>query len=174
MLSARGWVIVALTVAVGLAAEPASALPITKLLFVNVITVCDDHGLHCAATGPAGNRYFEQETDKIWAQAGIGVDFLEGPSLHSTLFSHLDESIPGRRLFNLAPPSLTRVDMFLVHTITGLYGEGWRGRGGLAIAMDTVMAFNAGLGRIDTVAHELGHNRASGPSAATTTPTCTT
>ena len=48
--------------------------------------------------------------------------------------------------------------MFLVHTIAGAYGEGWFAWGGIGIAMDTVMAYNGGLGRIDTIAHELGHN----------------
>ena len=50
--------------------------------------------------------------------------------------------------------------MFLVHNLdfNAAYGEGWLGFGGLVMNMDLVMAFNGGAGRIDTIAHELGHN----------------
>ena len=155
--SVSGWVMAALTLAV-LAAGPASALPITKILTVNAVSVCDDTGSNCASKGPAGNLFFEAETDKIWAQAGIDVNFVEGANRNSTNLSNLNESVPGKGLFNLAPPSFSTVTMFLVHTIAGAFGEGWVGAGGVAIAMDTVMAFNPGIGRLDTIAHELGHN----------------
>jgi hypothetical protein len=147
----------ALTVVV-LAAGPVSAIPITKSLTVNVVTLCDNLGNNCASKGPGGNLFFEAETDKIWAQAGIDVIFLDGPYRNNTNLSNLDEAVLGKGLFNLAPPSSSTVTMFLVHTIAGAYGEGWAGFGGLAIAMDTVMAFNPGIGRLDTIAHELGHN----------------
>jgi hypothetical protein len=90
--------------------------------------------------------FFERETDKIWAQAGIDVAFVERPNINNS-FPPL-----------LPSPSSTTVDMFLVHTIPGAYGIAWVGSGGIAIAMDTVMAFNPGVGRLDTIAHELGHN----------------
>jgi hypothetical protein len=162
--SATCWAMAALTVVV-LAAEPASAIPITKELTVKVVTVCNDSGFNCASKGPAGNLFFEAETDKIWAQAGIGVTFVEMANRNSTNLSDLNESVFGKGLFNLAPPSSTVVTMFLVHTISGAYGEGWAGFGGLAIAMDTVMDFNPGIGRLDTIAHELGHNLGLVPSS---------
>jgi len=149
--------------ALGFAAGPASALPITKTLTVDVYVICDDAGANCASTGPAGNAYFASEVDKIWAQAGINVDFNFVQNIHSTHFSFVDDNVVGDGFLDLVNfvghgLSATQVDMFLTHTVAGAYGEGWFGAGGLLIAMDDVMAFNGGLGRIDTIAHELGHN----------------
>ena len=150
--------------ALALFAGAASALPITKSLTVQVFLLCDDAGLNCASTGPAGNDYFEDVTDKIWSQAGIDVVFDFAAQINSTFFSAINDSVADRGFDDLAAaygaggPSATVVDMFLVHSIAGAYGEGWLGAGGLAIAMDLVMSYNGGLGRIDTIAHELGHN----------------
>src|SRR5262245_22646925 len=90
--SARCWSMAALIVAV-FTAEPVSAIPITKSLTVNVFAVCDDGGSNCASKGPAGNLFFETETDKIWAQAGIDVKFVEMTNLNSAGFGNLDESV---------------------------------------------------------------------------------
>ncbi len=147
-----------------LAATLSQAATIDRTLTVQVYQLCDNSGANCASLGPSGNHYFEDSVNKIWAQAGISVGFNFVSSINSTAFSHLNDSVTGDGFVALATsygtfgPSTSTVDMFLVHTIVGAYGEGWLGYGGLAIAMDTVMAYNSGQGRLDTIAHELGHN----------------
>ena len=132
----------------------ASAMPVDKQLVVKVVQVCDNNGQNCASLGPTGNNYFEAETDKIWAQAGIDVKFeFFGQIFASSLLNGSTgvNAVTGP----LSGPGTT---MFLMNTIPNNYGNAWLNWGGLAIAMDTVMSFNGGLGRIDTIAHELGHN----------------
>lgn len=151
-------------IAFGIAATPASAMPIDKTLTVNVYVVCDDAGVNCASTGPTGNAYFATEVNKIWAQAGISVGFNFVQFINSTAFSFMDDNVVGdgfgdlAALYGTGGPSNSTVDMFMTHSVAGVYGEGWFGLGGLLMSMDDVMAFNGGLGRIDTIAHELGHN----------------
>ena len=142
----------------------ASAIPVTKTLTIQVFQVCDDAGNNCASLGPAGDAYFATEVNKIWNQAGISVGFNFVQTIDSTAFSSIDDHVTSDGFGDLAAlygthgPSSTIVDMFLVHTVAGAYGESWFGSGGLIIAMDTVMGFNNGISRIDTIAHELGHN----------------
>jgi hypothetical protein len=136
---------------------------IDKTLTIQVFDVCNDAGANCASLGPSGNAYFAAEANKIWSQAGISVGFNLAGQIYSTHFSNINDSVSGYGLLDLITASGhgdsgTIVDMFLVHTIAGAYGEGWFAWGGIGIAMDTVMAYNGGLGRIDTIAHELGHN----------------
>lgn len=142
----------------------ANAAVIDRMLTIQVYRFCDDAGANCASLGPSGNNYFAAETNKIWAQAGISVGFNFVSNINSTAFSSINDAVPGDGFVDLVTsygsmgPSSSVVDMFLVRTVAGAYGQGWLGAGGLVIAMDTVMAFNGGLGRIDTIAHELGHN----------------
>lgn len=142
----------------------AQAASIDRTLTLQVYRVCDDAGANCASMGPSGDQFFSAETNKIWAQAGIGVNFAYIGDIDSTAYSHIDDSVLGDGFADLSAhygtmgPSASIVDLFLVHTVAGAYGEGWLGTGGLVMAMDTVMDFNGGLGRIDTIAHELGHN----------------
>jgi hypothetical protein len=148
-----------------LLAPGTQAAVIDKGLTIQVYRLCDDLGNNCASKGPAGDEFFSQAVNKIWAQAGIGVGFNFVGDIWSTSFSFLNDSIPGDGFEDLAGAhgspgvySESTVDMFLVHTVAGVYGEGWLGYGGLVMAMDSVMAYNGGNGRLDTVAHELGHN----------------
>lgn len=145
-------------------AGAASATTIDKTLTIDVFQVCDTGGGNCAAVGPAGDAYYAAEVNKIWAQAGISVSFDFVQQIDNSNFTNINDGVVGSRFGDLAAaygtggPSSTTVDLFLVHTVAGAYGEGWLGAGGLVIAMDTVMAYNGGVGRIDTIAHELGHN----------------
>ncbi|MGZ8248052.1 M12 family metallo-peptidase [Methylomagnum sp.] len=132
----------------------AMAMPITKALTVNVVTVCADNGSTCASQGPAGDLFFAAEVNKIWAQAGIHFDFVLQPNLNNSNFLVINDSNVGHRFADLSAPSATSVTMWLTHYVTGAYGEGWLGAGGLVIAMQTVMDAM----RLDTIAHELGHN----------------
>ncbi len=152
-----------------LASGAASALPITKTATINIYQLCDDVGANCAATGPTGDTYFADSTHKIWEQAGIGFDFNFVSKINSSAFLHINDSVTGDSFADLQLtyggwPSATSIDLFLVQTITvdsaghRAYGEGWLGMGGLVMGMQDIMGFNGGLGRIDTLAHELGHN----------------
>lgn len=157
-------ILAALLLLSALASTEALASPITKTLTVNVYQVCMTDGSDCAATGPGdpSQEFFAASTAKIWAQAGISVFYNLVGTINNSLFANIDDGVAGRTFDDLAHVggnylSSTMVDMFLVHTIAGAYGEGWIGAGGLAVAMDTILAFAPG-GRIDTMAHELGHN----------------
>jgi hypothetical protein len=148
-----------------LLAPATQAAVIDKGLTIQVYRLCDDSGNNCASKGPVGDEYFSAAVNKIWAQAGISVGFNFVGDIWSTAYSFLNDSVAGDGFADLAGAhgspgvySTTAVDMFLVHTVAGVYGEGWLGYGGLVMAMDSVMAYNGGNGRIDTIAHELGHN----------------
>jgi hypothetical protein len=144
------------------AASTASAIPIDKRLVVTVRTVCNDAGEDCSFQGPPGNLFYEAEGDKIWAQAGIDLLFVLGLNVNSTAL--LMGPAGGLSDFTapLAGPGTTMYlsSSLLCTTSPGciLFGEAWLGAGGLALNMDAVKAFNSGIGRLDTIAHELGHN----------------
>ena len=161
----------ALALALGCAAAlplTVQAMPITKTVNVNVYQVCDDAGAVCASKGPVGNEYFVDSTNKIWAQAGISVTFSFINQILSSAFLDLDD-VPGDDFaalhagYGTMGPSATGVDMFLINSFAGAYGVGWSGAGGLVMSMQTIMDFDCNgapgcTGRIDTLAHELGHN----------------
>lgn len=138
---------------------PAAAMPIDKKLVVTVRTVCNDDGVDCSFQGPAGNLFYEAEADKIWAQAGIDIEFVLGLRVNSTELLH--GPMAGLSAFTapLAGPGTTMYLSSSLFSSTGvLFGVAWLGAGGLALNMDAVASFNSGIGRIDTIAHELGHN----------------
>lgn len=144
----------------------AQAMPIDKTLTINVYRICDDAGANCAADGSAssvGGQYFANSTNAIWAQAGISVNYAFKGFVNNSNFMNIDDAVSTRSFRTLSETvtgyyaSTSVVDMFLVHTVAGAYGEGWWGRGGLVMAMDTIMGYSS-VGRIDTMAHELGHN----------------
>lgn len=150
-----------------LASGIASALPITRTTTLNIYQLCNDAGANCAATGPADDSFFAASTNKIWEQAGIGFTFNFASKINSTAFLHINDSVVGDSFESLqasygSGSGSTSIDVFLVQTVTSIYGraygEGWVNRGGLVLGMQDVMSFNGGLGRIDTLAHELGHN----------------
>ena len=143
-------------------AGPASAMPITKTVDISVYQLCDDAGNNCASTGPVGNEYFADSTNKIWAQAGISVTFTFISQIFSSAFLDLDD-VPGddfdalHSAYGTGGPSTSNIDMFLINDYDGAYGAGWDGLGGLVMSMASIMSYGAN-GRIDTLAHELGHN----------------
>ena len=144
----------ALTLACGLSAA-SWAMPITKQLVVNVVTLCDNAGNNCASSGPVGNAYFEAEADKIWAQAGIDIKFLNGGTINDTARLNGQDSVDDFTGATAGPGTT----MYVVNTLTpGLFGEAWINAGGLVVNMSAIMSFNGGIGRLDTIAHELAHN----------------
>ena len=139
---------------------PAAAMPIDKKLVVTVRTVCNDDGVDCSFQGPAGNLFYEAEADKIWAQAGIDIEFVLGLRVNSTELLHGPAAGLSAFTAPLVGPGTTMdLSSSLLGTGSGiLFGVAWLGAGGLALNMDAVASFNSGIGRIDTIAHELGHN----------------
>lgn len=149
-------------------ASAASAMPIDKRLVVTVRTVCNDVGEDCSFQGPLGDLFYEIEGDKIWAQAGIDLEFILDRNVNSTELLHG----PAGGLADFTDPLVgPGTTMYLTSSLLcahcTLYGAAWLGAGGLVINMDAVSTFASGVGRIDTIAHELGHNLGlyAGPGA---------
>lgn len=140
------------------------------------IRVCNDAGGACAN---AANTLFEAEGDKIWAQAGIDLVF--NPFLNINETDYLSASgsgtdpISGDSLALLDAATLLNdtittlaINLIFVNNFTGdpgLFGFGCgaaifsgfcANRIGIIVA-DNVFSFNGGIGRLDTIAHELGH-----------------
>lgn len=137
------------------------------VLEVQPIQVCDDVGLVCAQV-----ELFEAITDKIWAQAGIDVSFLPLNQLHDSTYLTTDDDEFSDLSFSGPPGSFGRhpdstdttgpINLWFVdeiETSAGLvqYGNAWIGFNGVLVS-DDILEFNNGLGRIDVIAHELGHN----------------
>ena len=141
----------------------AKALPFQ--LTIQPINVCDNLGNNCG--NPAEN-VFLTETQKIWAQAGIDVTFLAFNQLNNTSFLSIDEDnlTPAPSLADLAfgfgnqqNADPTVINMYFVDDIDAAgsgttFGIAFVNGNGIAIA-DEIFT---GLGRIDTIAHEIGHN----------------
>ncbi len=157
----------ALTLPIAIA-QRVGAAPIDRYLLIQPIQVCDDAGLVCAGIG-----FFEAETDKIWAQAGIDMLFLTPVQLNNSTYLSINDDISpitdyefyqlsftgspgafGRHPssgFNTGPLNLWFVDE--IETSVGVtYGTAWIGANGVMIS-DDIFA----VGRLDTIAHEIGH-----------------
>ena len=147
----------------------ASAMPITKTVNVSVYQLCNSLN-ECASTGPAGDVYYAAATNKIWEQAGISVTFSFVSKIVSDAFYDISDTVGDTfdDLYNSVFPGLasinySTVDMFLVNSYDGAYGAGYDRAGGLIMSMADILGFDCGgapgcTGRIDTLAHELGHN----------------
>lgn len=146
--------------------------PITKQVTLQSIQVCDDDGV----TNCASANTYESFADKIWAQAGIDFVFLPTLTWSSTLYNNYDfDNDDGSQLAqgNLAfAPALGVLNVFFVNALpvdgglSTLYGYGCGapvfigacfGNAGVVINSSDVDSFNGGVGRLDTVAHEIGH-----------------
>jgi hypothetical protein len=138
-----------------------------RFVTVQPIQVCNDFGLLCADLA-----LFEDETQKIWSQANIQVDFLDPVQLDDTRFLTIDSADEfaelsfsgGAGAFGRHPLSTRTsgpVNMWFVERIfDGLFdsfGLAWIDQNGVLIS-DDILDFNNGIGRRDTVAHEIGHN----------------
>lgn len=142
-------------------APTAQALPITKQVTIQAIQVCDNDGVSHRASAVT----YETFADKIRAQAG--VDFVFLPTLlwsSSANNAYELESDGGVGLLTAGTaafaPGASVLNMFCVNDLivaSGiLYGFGCGGQAGLVINSTAVDGFSA-VGRLDTVAHEVGH-----------------
>jgi hypothetical protein len=134
----------------------AYALPLTDYLVVNPIQVCDDFGANCANPTKA---LYEPFADKIWLQAGIDIEFLPWKQFNSTASLLINSTsellLPGNQALggNI-------INMWFVNTYPGSYGAANSAGRRVAIADNThsyTHPSDPGVGRVDTVAHELGH-----------------
>jgi Metallo-peptidase family M12B Reprolysin-like len=138
---------------------PAYALPIDLAVTIQPIQVRTDDG-----TMGATVEFFEAETDQIWRQAGIDIQFLHATILDDTDFLVLEETTEVIDLFlgadhgQHANPLI--LNMWFVEEIlppVTTFGIAFVGANGMAIS-GAVYSFNGGLGRLDSLAHEIGHN----------------
>lgn len=151
-------------------APTAQALPVTKQVTIQSIRVCDNDGVtHCAS---AVN--YETFADKIWAQAGIDFVFLPTLMWSSSGNNAYDyDSDGGVGLLTAGTaafaPGANILNMFFVNDLIiasgTLYGFGCGapvfagdcgGQAGVVINSTAVDGYSA-VGRLDTVAHEVGH-----------------
>jgi hypothetical protein len=130
-------------------------------VYIQPIQVCDDFGNSCANSA---QQLFEAEANKIYAQASLSLVFLPWNFFHET--DYLDISATNNFAEfetlvadpnNRANANPLTLNLWFVDTAAGIYGLGYLGGNGIIIA-NSVFAFNNGNGRIDTIAHEIGHN----------------
>ena len=140
----------------------------TRFVNIQPIQVCDDFGLFCADLAT-----FEEATRKIWAQANLDVSFLAPNRLNASRFLTIDSQDEfaelsfaggagafGRNPLSTrtsGPISLWFVESIFPYEGFDTLGLGWIGQNGIVID-DDIRTFNNGVGRLDTVAHEIGHN----------------
>ncbi|MBE9113798.1 hypothetical protein IQ273_30980, partial [Nodosilinea sp. LEGE 07298] len=140
----------------------------TRFVNIQPIQVCDDFGLFCADLAT-----FEEATRKIWAQANLDISFLAPNRLNASRFLTIDSQdefeelsfAGGAGAFGRNPLSTRTsgpISLWFVESIFPFegfdtLGLGWIDQNGIVID-DDILAFNNGIGRLDTVAHEIGHN----------------
>ena len=142
---------------------PANAMPIDRYFVVNPIQVCNDGGGACTTVNT-----FAAQTQKIYQQANVAAVFLPTSQINSTaslsVASVTNVNVPGNG--QSADPATLNM-WFTQNMPSGsgtLFGEAYVGGNGVAINSSAVNSFNGGIGRMDTVAHELGHNFGLGHS----------
>ena len=144
-------------------AAPVQAATIDRVVTVQPIQVCNDAGDTCANSA---QQLFVAETNKIWAQAGIAFNFLSFRQLNTTSFLEVDDGAELDDLFDSPGKQANEnplvLSMWFVNKISSaiddgdIFGEARLASNRLVIS-DSVFAFNNGNGRLDTIAHEIGH-----------------
>jgi hypothetical protein len=150
---------------------PARAVLVLTLLFasaagaatvyVQPIQICDNFGANCANSN---RQLFVDETNKIYAQASVSVVFLSWNVFNAETYLDISSNLdyiefdqlvaaPG----NGANANPLTLNMWFVNSVAGAYGIAYFDANGILIA-NNVFSFNNGNGRLDTIAHEIGHN----------------
>lgn len=139
----------------------ARAAPLFKVT-INPIQICSTDGLTCANSS---QQLFEAEMDKIYAQASIDIVFNPFTQYNDSSYLSIaaNDGTPSsadiflNSIRPLQDPSPVVINMWFVQDLIissgTLYGLGFLGGDGILIS-DAIFAAN----RIDTLAHELGHN----------------
>lgn len=130
------------------------ALPILTI-DIQPIQVCNDAGGDCANSAL---ELFEDIGDKIWAQAGIDLNFLSWMTVD-------DSSIlnSANHASYSANPDPGIVNLWFIEDLASCGGVGSTltlygcGGGNKISVTDLVFSFAGGIGRLDTISHEIGH-----------------
>jgi hypothetical protein len=141
----------------------ASAVPIDKVVYVRPVAVCDNAGNNCTDVNQL-LTLSSQATKDIWKQAGYDVVFLPGrtgagQTVNSSALLSIDSEAEARNLIrdNVLDINSTVIEAFLVNSIStssgAAYGWGFIDNPGIIISTQTLAA-----NRMDTLAHEIGHN----------------
>lgn len=139
-----------------LTAGGASAATIQWLLEINPIQVCNDAGVGCANVDLT---LWEAEADEIWAQAGIDIDFLAVKSWDDSSKLDINSTFDLLGAGNQAMGGNV-INLWFVNSYGGAYGAA--NSGGRRIAIGDLIwgwthSSDPGVGRRDTIAHEIGH-----------------
>lgn len=133
-----------------------SACP-AKADIVTILPIQVGNGM--GGFGNASQELYLEATNKIWSQAGLTFNYLPFTSIISSEFFVLDNQAEVDALFASAPGASmasTTISMWFVSDHFDAYGE-VNGIGGLAsnriVIADSVFI----EGRLDTIAHEVGH-----------------
>jgi len=137
-------------------------------LVIQPIQVCDNAGGNCAQV-----EFFQAVVDKVWAQAGIQVTFLPVNQLNNSAYLDVSDSEFRDLAFSGSAgafgrhPLSTRdtgpINLWFVDDINSTsgtgriqYGSAWIDANGILVS-DDILTFGVN-GRIDVIAHEIGHN----------------
>ncbi len=130
------------------------ALPLLAI-DIQPIQVCNNSGGDCANSSM---ELFEGIGDKIWSQADIDLNFLSWLAVDDS--SILNSANHGSYTAN-ANPSI--VNIWFIEDLASCGGTGSTatlfgcGGGNKISVTDLVFSFNGGIGRLDTISHEIGH-----------------
>ncbi len=137
-------------------------------LVIQPIQVCDNNGDNCAQV-----EFFQALVEKVWAQAGLAVTFLPLNQLNATRYLDVNNDEFSELSFSGSAGSFGRhprstrnsgpINLWFVDDINSTsggsviqYGNAWVGANGTLVS-DDILTFGTS-GRIDVVAHEIGHN----------------
>lgn len=170
--------------ALGPTAHGQTTVQITKQVTIQPIQVRSTDG---SVAANSSLKLFEAETDRIWAQAGIDVKFLPVQTYNNSSYLNVssnatDSNYLGGLVQLSGQPwvsggslglATTVIRLFFVQSIdndasvlgfalqsgisNGGFGNVIQQKNGIAIS-DSAFSFNGGIGRLDVIAHELGHN----------------
>ncbi len=152
------------------------AVPVSQVLTVQPIIICDNAGLNCAPN--SGLAAYETMANTIFDQSGIGVAFAPPRFYNNANFltPHVDTTTSG--LFDTAHDLLrlpghgqstnpNTLNVFLVDNIvsttngvvnTSVHSYGYGLIGGNGVIIATAPDSLGKVAATDTMAHELGHN----------------
>jgi len=132
---------------------------------IQPIIVCDDSGTTCAnLPNGAHGDLFKNATQAIWAQpsTGLNVNFFGSRTLNSTDWLNANDT-DALELLNPFATDTNRhenslvVNMFVVDSLT-IGGDLNAGLGNLGANGFIISDIIFDINRLDTIAHELGHN----------------
>lgn len=117
------------------------------------IQIRDDSGKNAANSS---RNLLLAETGKIWAQAGITLNYLAWTTYNETDYLVMDTQTEVNRFFATAPAASANtriINLWFVESIFDAWGEVNAIGGNKVLIGADIFTYN----RVDTIAHELGH-----------------